>query len=54
MKQNSRQRIRFVILGLVLVLGAFWAGSHWGPKEPSSVQARPELALPPASGSESA
>lgn len=52
MKQNSRQRIRFVILGLVLVLGAFWAGSHWGPKEPSSVQARPELALPPASGSE--
>jgi S1-C subfamily serine protease len=39
MKSNSRQRIRFVLIGLILVLGAFWAGAHWGTRGPDIVDA---------------
>jgi len=46
MTQHSRHLVRFAAVGLILVLGAFWAGSHWGPKDPYAVQARKEpLAL---------
>ncbi|MFZ0738529.1 MAG: trypsin-like peptidase domain-containing protein [Candidatus Acidiferrales bacterium] len=39
---NFRTRIRFLMIGLILVLGAFWAGAHWGTQTPTSVQALPE------------
>jgi S1-C subfamily serine protease len=39
MKSSVRQRVRFVVVGLILVLGAYWAGAHWGPREPEAVQA---------------
>src|ERR1700683_4215556 len=46
MTQHARHLVRFAAVGLILVLGAFWAGSHWGPKDPYAVQARKEpLAL---------
>ena len=46
-KTNLRQRIRFVMIGMILVLGAYWAGAHWGPRIPSAVQALPgEPAVP--------
>jgi S1-C subfamily serine protease len=39
MKTNSRQRIRFVLIGLILILSAFWAGAHWGTRGPDTVDA---------------
>jgi len=39
MKPILRQRIRFVSIGLILVLGAYWAGAHWGARIPESVEA---------------
>ena len=38
---NARQRIRFVMIALILVLGAYWAGAHWGPRIPNEVEAVP-------------
>lgn len=32
---------RFLALGLLLGLGAYWAGSRWGPRDPVSVAALP-------------
>jgi S1-C subfamily serine protease len=42
--------IRLTALGLVLVLGAYWAGSRWGQRQPQSVEAVP-ASLPEASTS---
>jgi S1-C subfamily serine protease len=42
MKPILRQRIRFVSIGLILVLGAYWAGMHWGPRITDSVAAVPD------------
>src|SRR6202050_3440461 len=39
MKPILRQRIRFISIGLILVLGAYWAGAHWGTRIPESVEA---------------
>jgi putative serine protease PepD len=33
--------IRLLALGLVLVLGAYWAGSRWGERQPQKVEAVP-------------
>lgn len=33
--------IRLLVLGLVLVLGAYWAGSRWGERQPQKVEAVP-------------
>src|ERR1700686_2134327 len=39
--KDSRGVIRLLTLGLVLVLGAYWAGSRWGQRQPQSVGAVP-------------
>src|SRR5579872_1953579 len=39
--KSSRGTIRLMALGLVLVLGAYWAGSRWGERQPQKVEAVP-------------
>jgi S1-C subfamily serine protease len=39
--KDSRGSIRLLALGLVLVLGAYWAGSRWGERQPQKVEAVP-------------
>ena len=39
--KDSRGVIRLLALGLVLVLGAYWAGSRWGQRQPQNVEAVP-------------
>ena len=39
--KDSRGVVRLLALGLVLVLGAYWAGSRWGQRQPQSVGAVP-------------
>ncbi len=39
--KDSRGAIRLLALGFVLVLGAYWAGSRWGERQPRSVGAVP-------------
>src|ERR1700720_521510 len=48
--KDSRGVVRLLALGLVLVLGAYWAGSRWGQRQPESVEAVP-ASLPEASTS---
>ena len=38
---NHRGAIRLLALGLIIGLGAYWAGSRWGQHEPEAVHARP-------------
>ena len=38
---NKSNRARIVLAALVLILGAYWAGAHFGPRQPSSVEAVP-------------
>jgi S1-C subfamily serine protease len=38
-KQSSRARI--ILVALVLLAGAYWAGSRWGPRQPVRVDAVP-------------
>ncbi len=40
-RKDSRGIIRLLALGLVLVLGAYWAGSRWGERQPQKVEAVP-------------
>src|ERR1700675_3603263 len=40
--------MRLLALGLVLVLGAYWAGSRWGERQPQSVGAVPAAPALPA------
>jgi S1-C subfamily serine protease len=47
--KERRGVIRLLALGLVLVLGAYWAGSRWGERQPKSVEAVPALPAVPAS-----
>ena len=39
--KDSRGVLRLLALGLALVLGAYWAGSRWGQRQPQSVGAVP-------------
>src|SRR6266404_1756209 len=38
---NISNRARIVLASLVLILGVYWAGSRYGPRQPSSVEALP-------------
>jgi putative serine protease PepD len=40
-KESRRGVVRLLALGLVLVLGAYWAGSRWGERQPQKVEAVP-------------
>src|ERR1700726_823308 len=51
--KDSRGVIRLLALGLVLVLGAYWAGSRWGQRQPVHVEAVPvPAAFPEPKGNE--
>ena len=39
--RDSRGVIRLLVLGAALVLGAYWAGSRWGERQPQKVEAVP-------------
>jgi len=39
--RNSRGVLRLLTLGMILVLGAYWAGSRWGQRQPEHVEAVP-------------
>src|SRR6266705_2644085 len=39
--KDKRGLIRLLALGLALVLGAYWAGSRWGQRQPERVEAVP-------------
>jgi S1-C subfamily serine protease len=39
--ENQRGALRLLALGLIIGLGAYWAGSRWGQHEPAYVHARP-------------
>jgi putative serine protease PepD len=45
--KDGRNVFRLLALGLLLVLGAYWAGSRWGERQPQSVGAVP-AAVPAA------
>jgi S1-C subfamily serine protease len=49
--KDSKSIIRPLALGVALVLGAYWAGSKWGQRQPESVSAVP-FALPEVKKSE--
>ncbi|MGB2897993.1 MAG: trypsin-like peptidase domain-containing protein [Candidatus Acidiferrum sp.] len=38
---NISNRARIVLASLVLILGAYWAGARYGPRQPSNVEALP-------------
>src|SRR6202030_197802 len=38
---NSSNRARIILAALVLLLGAYWAGARFGPRQPTRVQAVP-------------
>jgi S1-C subfamily serine protease len=48
---DTRSFVRLLALGLALVLGAYWAGSRWGQRQPVHVEAVP-VAFPAAQKSE--
>ena len=41
LRKDTRGAIRLLVLGLVLVLGGYWAGSRWGERSPQKVEAVP-------------
>jgi S1-C subfamily serine protease len=41
LRKDTRGAIRLLVLGLVLVLGGYWAGSRWGERPPQKVEAVP-------------
>jgi putative serine protease PepD len=41
---NKSNRARIVLAALVLILGAFWAGARYGPRQPTRVEAVPPMA----------
>jgi S1-C subfamily serine protease len=48
---NSFNRGRLVLVALVLLLGAYWAGARFSPREPITVEAVPPASPKAASGS---
>jgi S1-C subfamily serine protease len=47
---RTRNRIRWAALALLVLLGGFYAGARWGPREPVRVEALPLDSGTPASG----
>ena len=45
--KDSRRVIRLLAMGLMLVLGAYWAGSRWGERQPRNVEAVPAVPATP-------
>jgi S1-C subfamily serine protease len=43
----TSRALRLVALALILALGSYWAGSHWGTRGPDRVEAVPQPAEPP-------
>jgi S1-C subfamily serine protease len=43
-------RGRLLVIGLILVLGAFWVGARYGPRQVANVEARHTAATEPAQG----
>jgi S1-C subfamily serine protease len=41
---NTSHRARILLSALVVVLGAYWAGARYGPRQPSKVEALPRSA----------
>jgi len=41
---NTSRRARILLSALVVVLGAYWAGARYGPRQPSKVEALPRSA----------
>src|ERR1700690_3440305 len=50
--QTIRRRIRFVMLALIVILGAYWAGARYGPRTPLEVQAIPPTTTSPPPNTE--
>jgi len=44
-KSNEGRALRFLTIGLIVGLGAYWAGSRYGPRTTATVNARPALAI---------
>ena len=40
-RKDTRGVVRLLLLGLALVMGAYWAGSRWGERQPQRVEAVP-------------
>lgn len=40
--RDDRRALRLLAIGLIIGLSAYWAGSRWGPRLPSKVQALPQ------------
>jgi putative serine protease PepD len=38
-KKNDTHPIRIILIALVLLAGAYWAGARWGPRDPQKVEA---------------
>ena len=38
---STSNRARIILAALVLILGAFWAGARFAPRQPTSVEAVP-------------
>jgi S1-C subfamily serine protease len=52
LNEAQKRRIRLLAIGLIIGLGAYWAGSHYGPRTPETVSALPTPASAPASAEE--
>jgi S1-C subfamily serine protease len=52
--QITRRRVRFIMLALIVILGAYWAGARWGPHAPSAVEAVPAATTAPSTASATA
>src|SRR2546430_1468010 len=38
-KKNDAHPVRIILIALVLLAGAYWAGARWGPRDPQKVEA---------------
>ncbi len=41
MNATRHSAVRPILVALILILGAYWAGSRWGPRQPTRVEALP-------------
>jgi len=38
-KKNDTHPVRIILIALILLAGAYWAGARWGPRDPQKVEA---------------